>query len=44
MIKKILLVYKENINDFLDNAIAVVTDQVKQDKVLSMNPKNIQNL
>lgn len=38
--KKVLLVYKESINNFLDNAIAVATDQVGQGRVLSMNPQN----
>ena len=30
--KKILLVYKENINRFLDNAIAIATDETKKEK------------
>ncbi len=38
--KKVLSVYKENINNFLDNAIAVATDEVGKDRVLSI--KNYQ--
>lgn len=34
--KKVLLVYKESINNFLDDAIAVATDQAGQERVLSM--------
>ena len=38
-IKKVLLVYKENINSFIDNAIAIATDEEGKDKVLSIkNP------
>ena len=33
--KKILLVYKENLNTFLDKAIAIATDETSQDKKLS---------
>ena len=40
--KKVLLVYKENINDFLDNAIAVATDEVGKEKVLSVKNSSIQ--
>lgn len=40
--KKVLLVYKESINNFLDNAIAVATDQVGQGRVLSITPSNSQ--
>lgn len=36
--KKVLLVYKENINAFLDNIIDVVGDQDETPKVLSLKP------
>ena len=36
-IKNVLLVYKENINSFLDNVIAIATDEVGKDRVLSIN-------
>lgn len=36
--KKVLLLYKENINSFLDNIIEIATDQVGQERVLSMKP------
>lgn len=39
--KKVLLVYKDHINNFLDSAISVATGQVGQGRVLSM--KNQQN-
>lgn len=34
--KKVLLVYKENINTFLDNIIEITTDQFSHGRVLSM--------
>lgn len=34
--KKILLVYKDNINSFLDKAIAIATDEVDKGRVLSI--------
>lgn len=40
--KKVLLVYKDNMNKFLDNAIAVATDQVGQSRV-QINPHNTRN-
>lgn len=38
--KKVLLLYKENINSFLDSIIEVATDQVEHGRVLSMKPIN----
>ena len=38
--QKVLLLYKENINNFLDNIIEVATDQVGQGRGLSMKPIN----
>ena len=38
--KKVLLLYKENINSFLDRAIEVATDQHHKDNVLSKEPIN----
>lgn len=36
--KKVLLVYKDNLNAFLDNIIEVATDQIGEAKVLSIRP------
>ena len=38
--KKVLLVYKDNINCFLDKAIAIATSEVGKSKVLSINPSS----
>lgn len=38
--KKVLLLYKENINDFLDGIIGVATDQVNHGRSLYMKTKN----
>lgn len=40
--KKVLLLYKDHINSFLDNAIAIATDEVVKDRTLSMNSSFIQ--
>jgi len=41
--KKILLVYKESINNFLDTAIEIVTKETEQERVLPKNPQNTRN-
>lgn len=41
--KKVLLLYKESINSFIDNAITSTTSQTGQEKILLMNSQNIRN-
>lgn len=41
--KKVLLLYKENMNSFLDSIIEVATDQVGQDRSLFMKTKSFKN-
>ena len=38
--KKVLLLYKENINRFLDTIIDVVTDTSDKGRVLTLNPSS----
>ncbi len=40
--KKILLVYKDNINSILDKTIAIATDEVKEGRVLSIKNSSYQ--
>ena len=39
--KKVLLVYKDKINSFIDNAILMATDQVGQGETISMKTQSL---
>ena len=39
-IKKVLLLYKENINNFIDNVIEIATEKPKEGRVLSLKTTN----